>query len=218
MGPKDQERPFEGRVVNLANDQEFADKLAAAIGLGCPVIVPYDVEITPDKGAPTNGSGASAHWATAIATYKDGDVIHVVYMSWGKYFQCPAMAMAASCNQLTTNAMKAMEKVEVVDNSKNPPSLSLRDYVDTTSPQLASAKTINHLSVKTIAAGPPNVEICDADSTRLGDIATLRTAGGLSDALLKKAGFDPAHLINAGLKSRFVLIYPANMALTFGSL
>lgn len=197
---------FDGAVITVASTQDFVDKVKALIDVGCPVIVPFDVDVaTADPGRDT---GNAAHWATIVGTYDEGGDMAIHY-HWGRYHYCPLADFGDSNRQLTGNTFLTFRKCEATHPHST---VLVRDFM--TAETIRSYQT-HGWTVKARPGVVTNYEFCQPQSRdHLRSLEHLRThfpslAKALEDDRLKANGFDPMNLANAGLKDKIVAVFPA---------
>jgi hypothetical protein len=202
---------YDGQVVRTPDAATLIATAKKLIDHKCPVIIPYDVN---DKGDPWMGSGSRAHWATLVGYFplmgKGADWF--IFFHSGEYFACPAADMANSCQQLTANAFLIMRKYEIHDKNGK---LTRRENI---TESRAEEYRKRGCTVTEIGQKKPltNFEFCDPQG-----MSTLQAQLGVSQLSvdeMKKHGFDPHNLQNAGLRQNIVVVYPASVATKIAAL
>jgi hypothetical protein len=210
---------FDGHVVNCASDTDFVTKVQSLIDIECPVIVPFDVGVVQaSSGDPTNESGKQAHWAVIFGTFKESSVEYAIHWHWGEFRYSELASFAASNGQLTANCFLNFTKVQYTYvSAATKETIVKRDYVsDSTLAKIKQGVTAGNYTNADLQLRPTvlNYEFCAPISVQSlkAELGKGSNPGvvdkALNAELIKANGFDPHNLGNAGLKGKFVAIYP----------
>jgi hypothetical protein len=196
-GVKGQEGQYDGHVITTTDHDDYIAKVKSFVNAGCPIIVPFDVD---DDGDPYSRSGKEAHWGVLFGWYQDAAKLYFIHYHWGAYRYCEASKFSESTQGLTANTFLIMQKVEQV----NPHSGKIVDRGHFRARDIPGLQKRGWL-IKTLAEPKANVEFTHP---RTLDAPFVLDE---SNELLKRHGFDPTNLTNAGLKDKLVAVYPASM-------
>lgn len=192
-GAKGHRGIYDGHVITTTDPNDHVKKVKGLIDQECPVIVPFDVGL---GGEPDHeGKGKAAHWAAIFGYYRDGPTDYFIHYHWGFYRYSPAQDLARSTHNLTSNVFLMTQKMEVIVPRTG--EIVKRDYI-----AVRRLKDYKGYRLRRVGSPVQNAEFTNPAAV------DMPLVWEEANEVLRRHGFDPKNVTNAGLKDKLVAIYP----------